>query len=292
MRWGEISGGNGVNMAVLCVKCEVGMGDGTQILWDKEARPYHTGCFPWDEKPVLFKSMNKATTSEARGEYNPMLPRCNEKGEMPATKYEDEMMNQTTKVHCPACGKMVTNCEHGVSSVFTDDPYKFGTIYPDKTLSLLVIDLGENQCVIKVEHGPFDLKADDIPLFPVMVKGDSRLFYKSFAEVKAAIDAMEGDKPPIPRLERTGLDGDYEFLLTTPNQPMGDDIGSDTYANLCQLAGVKIPVYEGGKWEQLFPPSDIKYYLPEAVEDFEPMVAQFIETLGHNIPLSVWRFTK
>ncbi len=257
-------------------------------------------CHAWEcIKKRIARESPEATTSEARGEYNPMLPRCNEKGEMPTTKYEDEMMNHTTRVHCPACGKMVTNCEHGVSSVFVENcsptpmldkllgmvedgslesnpqcldevmcprcgPVTPRTAEPQycpscrvkfpcdvqfPSLSLLVIDLGDS-CVVKAEQGRWSKYFTEV----WGTADDLCLVHESFDKVKSAIDAMEGDKPPIPRLEcprNSGYVGLDVVMLNHVGGEYRNAISQDQYDALCELAGVKIPIWTGGQWEDL-----------------------------------------
>jgi hypothetical protein len=134
---------------------------------------------------------------------------------------------------------------------------------PEPSLQLLVIDLGESCCVVKVEKAPSTgLRSDSFRGDGWIYEGDTQVAVGTFAEVKAAIDAM--DEKPVPRIEWGNSDNCYLHFEN------GREIAlsNEQYHELSKLAGVPIQVYEGGKWEEL----------SRCERD--------------ALPLSVWRYTR
>jgi hypothetical protein len=185
-------------------------------------------------------------------------------------KYGDIGQNRT----CRTCGKtidgamvVVGDYRHHTSCWFVTEPT--GHSKSEPSLSLLIIDLGDS-CVVKVEKGD-DLHLPGIAISSAGTSDRASLCDNSFPEVKAAIDAMDSEKP-VPRIEVVGptlyLPTVYSLHFKNGREIT---LSSEQFEELCQLAGVTIPVYEGGKWTDL---------TEKPNQCFE------------QLPLSVWRYTR
>lgn len=94
-------------------------------------------------------------------------------------------------------------------------------------LQLLVVDLGDS-CVIQIENSVY-------PDIQTALKGlnvkwprrtvDPFVIEHTFAEVKAAIDALEGDKP-VPRIE-SPTDGNYTVYVGNVVKPYSFDVAAE-----------------------------------------------------------------
>jgi len=162
----------------------------------------------------------------------------------------------------------------------------------ESELSLLIIDFGDS-CVVKVEKG--DVGNIGVCL-GVLFQGDYCLIHSSFTEVRAAIDALDGEKP-VPRIERNNI-GALDRYLCYGGAAAPYPINGIAYDALCKLAGHPIPIYEpkAGKWEQLFVlSSDVDFVHAHKVLETVGMKS-FIETYGErsqDLPqIKVWRYTK
>lgn len=114
-------------------------------------------------------------------------------------------------------------------------------------LQLLVIDLGET-CCVTVEEGRW---SPDFMLTDVQEAGESRIVTFTFSGLKAAIDALEGEKP-IPRVEVDGTPNLRIYRHSEDEEPHWIDM--DCFNALCELAGKPLPVWEQGTWTLLNEP--------------------------------------
>ncbi len=177
---------------------------------------------------------------------------------------ENNVMQTPKDFMCPYCHTTIVNLENHLV---------FCKCYPSPSLQLLVIDLGES-CVVKVEKGGTQ---EDYTRLGGCITGDalatghSFIRYEPFDKVKAAIDAMEGDKPDgsQPFIQKDS-DVDYHVYVPSQNSYASFDIKRVQYDALCDIAGIKIPIWTGGTWKLL--------------------VAK--ENVHEDYPFEVWRFTK
>ena len=138
------------------------------------------------------------------------------------------------------------------------------TAVDEPELQLLVIDMGDC-CVVRVEQGEIDLPpylsshtAHDDGV-PVVVD-------VPFTELRSAID---GEKP-VPRIESESGGGHELHFLGANDVPCTTYIGGNAQKALESLFGKPLPIYEGGKWEDLHPKTG----------------------LGWEMPVGIWRFTR
>lgn len=174
-------------------------------------------------------------------------------------------------------------CEkHGIRSLgdAMEHAKAIGTFYSkrDTSLSLLVIDLGDS-CVVKVERGSprgFEILTDA----GFVNEGDTKVFRKSFAAVREAIDGESN----LPRILKKD-DGRYELQFKTYAGNSHRSFKREAYAALCEIAGHPLPIYDGGTWEQL----------PDAEADGRTATCDF--SFGFNaakdqLPFKAYRYTR
>jgi hypothetical protein len=118
----------------------------------------------------------------------------------------------------------------------------------DVTLQLLIIDLGDGRCVVKVEKGRMPHTSSD-PIKDLGFYGDLSIVTKPFTELRAAIDALDGEKPPIPRITRGTSDNQDERLFLWYNHTDSTLLRGKDYDVLSELAGKPLPVWEPKKGE-------------------------------------------
>lgn len=127
---------------------------------------------------------------------------------------------------------------------------------PPDVLSLLVIDLGDS-VVVKVEKG------DPETIFSKIIvsayKDATAIIsvpFSGFESVKASIEAL--DDAPVPRIERRdNRESPWLYQLFDCSGAKDNYLTSAEYAALSDLAGKPLPIYEGGKWEELNPPAKV-----------------------------------
>lgn len=109
-------------------------------------------------------------------------------------------------------------------------------------LQLLIVDMGDC-CCVRVEQGSLPTNITGWQQDRRLTsKGTSFLFDMQFADLRAALE----DKP-VPRIESNG-EGGYHFIVAGREDSW---LTGAEYTALCEIAGHRLPVYEGGKWEQI-----------------------------------------
>lgn len=146
------------------------------------------------------------------------------------------------------------------------------TFDDEPELQLLVIDLGDS-CVVKVESGktPFENMIPSTGATFAIFNNEAQIFRRSFDAFRAAIDALEGDKP-VPRIEHV-CDETYE-ILGLLGQGQGT-IEHNALESLNLLAGKPLPVWtpRTGTWKELTNSKD-------CTQDELPRVWRFTLTEG------------
>lgn len=129
--------------------------------------------------------------------------------------------------------------------------------YPPASLSLLVLDMGDC-CVVRVERGAMPHTSTD-PLKDLGFYGKISIVHKPFADLRAALDDA-----PVPRIdEKDGPHNEYAIV----SEHGTNRITQTAYDALSQLAGHPLPIFEGGKWEEL-------------------------TGAGDGIPCPIWRYSR
>lgn len=163
--------------------------------------------------------------------------------------------------HCYNCGGSWIDPDHLVNGEFhcpTHEARMQDWNLTDKevplpehlSLSLLVIDLGTS-CVVKVEKGylslePFCLPGDEVrALVPGM---NAHVLGHPFDEVRAAIDALDGEKP-VPRIEWNEYHSAFQVITEHSTSPAFKHATEEWMREY--FSGV--PVYEAkkGEWVEL-----------------------------------------
>ena len=131
---------------------------------------------------------------------------------------------------------------------------------PEPSLQLLVIDI-IGTCLVIAERGGIP---KSVFRLPGSFLSDFRYYVDDpFDVVKTAID---GEKP-VPRIER-GNGGGYR--LFDCNDKFGHELCEDAFRVYQETVGKPLPIYSGGKWEDLQPKTG----------------------LGWEMPVGIWRFTR
>jgi len=125
---------------------------------------------------------------------------------------------------------------------------------PELSLSLLIVDFGES-CVLRIENSVY-------PDVQRLLKGfnvkwprrtvDPFVVEHSLADIRSAIDALEGEKP-VPRIERDD-DGGCRIIMPDDNLATGTlsyFLKPQGFDALSELAGKPLPIYKAGEWMQL-----------------------------------------
>lgn len=138
---------------------------------------------------------------------------------------------------------------------------------PEPSLSLLVIDLGDN-VIIKTERGEIDIKLGGVT-YQCRTSGLQDTSLYSFADVRAVIN---GEKP-VPRIERdaTCFTRHFHIYFDPNDENACFPLSGDLYDALSTLAGKPLPIYNGGVWEE---------------------VGHIDDDVYNNIDLRVWRYSR
>lgn len=154
---------------------------------------------------------------------------------------------------CPMCFPQFHGCcinsphrgECGPVSL----PQGKGVDMKQPELQLLIIDLGDS-CVVKVEKGDrmdlvYCVKGGSFRC----TKGNIVIHDSPFTDIRAAIDSLADTSKPVPRIER---DGNGYRIYEDAGSPW-EDLPSDTYGALSELAGKPLPVWtpRKGEWTEL-----------------------------------------
>lgn len=143
-------------------------------------------------------------------------------------------------------------------------------------LQLLVIDLGDS-CVVKVEKGVMPRTSNNI-YKDLGFFGKQSIVHVTFDRFREAID-----QKPVPRIERNDPVG-YRFISGSQPADGGHIWLSQEYDALTKLAGKPLPVWEGGKWEQLIP-----FTLSDMYSGWSPLTSTQIDG---GTGVAIWRFTQ
>ena len=108
-------------------------------------------------------------------------------------------------------------------------------------LQLLVIDLGDS-CVVKIESGSRGHNVEVDGRWYTLTNCPT-VILRPFPELR---DAIEGEKP-VPRIERHS----HRYMLFAQRHGTAFQMLGLHYEAFCELAGKPLPIYEGGKWEEL-----------------------------------------
>ena len=146
-------------------------------------------------------------------------------------------------------------------------------------LSLLIIDLGNNQCVVKAERFTPSLpsgdwwlgvggEAHDAHSFQFKEAGTVHLVDYPFADVRSAID---GEKP-LPRLEQDNADNKGSYVLYEDSDTQ-EYLAKPTYDALSKLAGHPLPIWTGGTWTRLIEKGPLPF------------------RNGQTSPCDIWQYT-
>ncbi len=173
--------------------------------------------------------------------------------------------DRTQARHHPTCDGTGQRGQSVITSV---------TVAP--SLSLLVIDLGDI-CCVRVETGEWYFNN----LYRNNTTG-TYVYDRPFDQLKAALESA-----PVPRIERR--DDDKYSLIEDEGIPV-EHICKRSVAVIETVIGRPLRIWEGGKWEQLWPAPEPsfafqqKYCMTDAVRDFK--------MLAPELPFKAWRYTR
>ena len=134
---------------------------------------------------------------------------------------------------------------------------------PEPSLQLLVIDLGGNQCVVKVEKGDQVHIAHGTSGHLIFGLG---VVPMPFTELREAIEGVK----PVPRIER--VDESYHVWGEPSSAIPLVHLSKYSYNALSALAGKPLPIWTGGTWEDLLPRPEMG--------------------IGWELPIGVWRYKR
>lgn len=161
----------------------------------------------------------------------------------------------------------------------------------DTSLQLLVIDLGDS-CCVRVEKGSMPHTSSD-PMKDLGFYGKLSIVRATFQELRDAIDSQD---KPVPRIERrdtnSAVDGMPVYLIRQDKDVANDKtaLSTSAYDALTALNGGKpLPIYESGKWEQIFTTASYSFKVTRYKQDDEPELP--VSTPRPPV-FTVWRYTR
>lgn len=121
------------------------------------------------------------------------------------------------------------------------------TAVDEPELQLLILDMGD-VCIVRVEQGDGKFPHKTLGIGTAWALNNTYLDKRPFTELRSAID---GEKP-VPRIERRdNRESPWVYQLFDISGADKNYLTPAEYTALSELAGKPLPIYEGGKWEEL-----------------------------------------
>ena len=121
------------------------------------------------------------------------------------------------------------------------------TAVDEPELQLLILDMGD-VCIVRVEQGDGKFPHKTLGIGTAWALNNTYLDKRPFTELRSAID---GEKP-VPRIERRdNRESPWVYQLFDISGADKNYLTPAEYTALSELAGKPLPIYEGGKWDEL-----------------------------------------
>ncbi len=154
------------------------------------------------------------------------------------------------------------------------------------SLQLLVIDLGA-YCVVKVEQADgSDFRCPIISPAKLTEYVEAKLTTNNTFVIRNSFDQLKAalDDAPVPRIERR--DDDKYSLIEDEGIPV-EHICQRSVAVIETVIGRPLPIWAGGKWEQLYPCEWNNGPMGN------PVMANFVlDKVNAALPFKAWRYTR